>query len=440
MTIPSSPNYKNDIGRLVTDRFAFQKHITGVDFRHDATQIDLLPTITIDGNVVTTVQQVAEALVTITSPPIIQDATTIQKGIIQLSGDIGGVSTNILVTRLQGKPISTITPLNGDVLTWDSAFSSWTPKAAINAFAAAGDLSGNNILQQVIGVTGESGTLRISCNILNFILSSTPIITQTTTSLGHAADFNIIAQSTSMASRNGGDLVLSGGDKGSGGLRGGVQLKMGDGDIRMLQLAELPTDRKIISLLHSNELSLVDMPTGTGDMVMYVRDTIVPPTIGNPLNGTIVYSLGGKLWIKQQDGNNFPVGSIPNPSIWGDDGEQIYTYRAAVTSPLGDTTVAFTYLLPDGASTRVDVIFVGKGQVSGDSAQFNLSAGYVREGGAPIAIGTVTSSDPRMTIGAEDWIVPSFFISGNTLMVYTGGSSLMKINWLVVIQLCIRSG
>lgn len=440
MTIPSSPNYKNDVGRLVTDRFAFQKHITGADFRHDANQIDLSPTITIDGNVVTTVQQATEALAVITSPPIIQDATTVQKGIVQLSGDIGGISTNVLVTRLQGKPVSTITPISGDVLTWDNASSSWTPKSATNAFSAAGDLSGNNTLQQVVGVTGTAGTLRISCNILNFILSVTPVITQTATSLGHATDFLISAQSTTAATRNGGDLILSGGDNGVGGLRGGVQLKMGASEVRMLQLAELPTDRKIISLLHSSELSNVDMPDNTGDMVIYVRDTVTPPTTGNPLNGTIVYSSGGQLWIKQQDGNNFPVGSVPNPSIWGNSGEQTYTYRSAVTSPVGDLAAAFSYPLPDGHSVRVDAIFVGKGEDSGDSAQFNLSMGYVREGGAPVAIGTVTNSDPRTTAGAAGWLVPSFFISGNTLTVYTGASLSIKVIWLVVVQLSIVKG
>jgi hypothetical protein len=441
MTTPSSPNYKNDVGRLVTDRFAFQKHITGTDFRHNATQIDLSPAITIDGNTVTTVQQAAEALAIITSPPIIQEATTIQKGIVQLSGDIGGISTNVLVTKLQGKPISTITPISGDVLTWDNASSSWTPKPATNAFSAAGDLSGNNTLQQVVGVTGTAGTLRISCNILNFILSATPTITQTTTSIGHAKDLVIAAQSTTAVNSDGGDLILSGGDNGLGGIRGGVHLKMGAGEIRMLQLAELPTDRKIMSLLHNNDLQLADMPANTGDMVIYVRDTITPPTTGNPLNGTIVYSSGGQLWIKQQDGNNFPVGSIPNPSIWGSSDEQTYTYRSAVTSPVGDLASAFSYSLPDGHSVRVDAIFVGKGEGTGDSAQFNLSMGYVREGGAPVAIGTVTNSDPRTTAGdAAGWIVPSFFISGNTLTVYTGASLSIKISWLVVVQLSIVKG
>jgi len=437
MTIPSSPNYKNDVGRLVTDRFAFQKHITGTDFRHDANQIDLLPTITIDGNIINTVQQAVNALAIVTSPPIIPDATLTQKGIIQLSGDIGGISTSVLVTRLQGKPVSTVTPINGDVLTWESASSSWTPKPAISAFSAAGDLSGNNTLQQVVGVTGSSGSLRISCNVLNFILSLNPVISQTTTSLGDAADFTIVAQSTTAAIRDGGNLILSGGDGGGGGARGGVQLKMGAGEVCMLQLAEMSTDRKILSLLYNNDLQNVDMPNNTGDMVMYVRDTATPPTTGNPLNGTIVYSLGGQLWVKQQDGNNFSVGSIPNPSIWGPSEGQTYTYRATVTSPVGDAIVAFSYLLDDNCSTRVDTIFVGKGEGSIDSAQFNLSAGYVREGGSPVSIGTVTSSDPRATAGASGWIVPSFLISGNTLYVYTGGSSSIKIDWLVIVQLSI---
>ena len=44
---PPSPHYSKTAGRLVTDRYDFQDHIEGNNFKHDADQIDLLPPVTI---------------------------------------------------------------------------------------------------------------------------------------------------------------------------------------------------------------------------------------------------------------------------------------------------------------------------------------------------------------------------------------------------------
>lgn len=65
------------------------------------------------------------------------DATTTTKGILKLTGDLGGTSAIPLVDKIQGTPVSNLTPTSGQVLTYDGT--SWAPAASSNA---AGSLSG----------------------------------------------------------------------------------------------------------------------------------------------------------------------------------------------------------------------------------------------------------------------------------------------------------
>lgn len=442
MVTPLVPNYKKNIGRLVADRYDFQNHIIGADFKHNAEQIVLSPPVIIESQPVSDIQEAITLLSNIITPIVIEDATTSNKGIIQLSGDIGGTATTITVTRLQNRSISTLTPNNGDVLTWNAGSSVWNPSPPSNTFTPGGDLSGSNINQQVISLTGTSGTITVFGDLINFDSGVAAEIAQSPTTIGNGVDFPIAAQSTLLNNGSGGNLILSGGNKGLGsGLLGGIHLKLGNGDT-VLQLAEVATNRRVLSLLHTGSISTSDMPANTGNMVIYVRDTTTPPTSGSPTNGTIVYSSGGQLWVKQQDGNNFSVGSIPNPSIWGTTGQQTYTNRSYVTSNIGSAVNAFTFALPDNTSTKIDALFIAKGTGTADGASFNLSMGYVRNGGgAPVAMGSVTNADPRNTTGnAASWTAPNINLSGNNLQVLTGFSNSITIKWLVVVQLAISQG
>lgn len=459
MSDPLVPNYKKDVGRLATDRYDFEDHIEGNNFRHKAGAVDVFPTLVIGTGslqvTATNVQEALSALNNVVTPPVIQDATLVTKGIVQLAGDIGGVATDVVVTRIQTNPISTLPPSAGDVLTWDGTNSVWKPSPATNAFSAAGDLAGNNVLQQVIGLTGDvSGIVTASCNVVNFLSNKTPLFTQNTVTSG-VHNFTIRAQSASGASQAGASVIIAGGKPGSGGVRGGVKLQMTSAlpsgypttaqspvtAANLLQLAEPAAGRRVLALCDANDLTSLDMPTDTGDMVIYIRDTATPPVSGSPSNGTIVYSSGGQLWIKQQDGNQFSVGTIPNPSVWGSSGQQTITYRDYVTSGASAAT-ARLFNLPDQTATRADVIFIGKKVGGADSAQFNLSIGYVRHGGAPAVVGsgTPTNADPRTTAGASGWTIPTINVSGNNLQVLTGFSGSTNINWLVITQLTMSQG
>lgn len=461
MSDPLVPNYKQGVGRLVTDRFDFEKHVNGTDFRHKAGQIDLFPTLVVNSVSVTTVQEALAAFVDVITPPTIHDATSSVKGILKLTGDFAGTADLPKVVAIQGKPISTLTPNNGDVLTWNSGLSTWQPSAATNAFSPAGDLGGNNVLQNVIGWSGQEfdvsvgKVVRGSNNVVSYINSATPLITQDGSTVNHGANLILRAQSTTGSAKNGGNAIVAGGAPGSGGLRGGVKLQLtavvpvgypqtslsGIGLSNMLQATEVAINRRVLSLCNPNDLTTLDMPANTGDMVLYIRNAATVPSSGAPSNGAILYADLGQLWVKQQDGNQFAVGSIPNPSVWGASGQQTYTSRNYLQSFSGSASLAFTFSLPDNTATRADVILIGKANGSNNSAQFNLSMGYTRHGGsAPAAVGTLTNADPRNTAGASGWTVPNITVSGNTLQVFTGYSPSVAVTWLVVTQLTMSQG
>src|SRR5574338_539508 len=129
MTDPLSPNFKKGVGRLAVDRFDFQDHIDGYNFRHKASAIDVFPTVVINGDGYTNVQTALEALANFVSPPdiIVSDATTSVKGIVKLAGDIAGSANSVVVTGLQNRLISNVPPSNQQVLAWNSGTSAWTP-------------------------------------------------------------------------------------------------------------------------------------------------------------------------------------------------------------------------------------------------------------------------------------------------------------------------
>ncbi len=154
--MPLVPNFKPGIGRLVTDRFDFQDHIEGTNFRHKAGAIDLFPTITIGSTVIDDVQTAIEALSGSIIVPSVPDATTVSKGIIQLSGDIAGTATNISVVQLRGTPVTSFAGLApNQVLTWNG--SAWINAVVPGAIQIAGDLAGVGSTLAVPRVGGIQG-------------------------------------------------------------------------------------------------------------------------------------------------------------------------------------------------------------------------------------------------------------------------------------------
>lgn len=176
MSTPINPNFNpGTLARIATDRYDFQKHVDGYSFRHVASSIDVSPPITISSIDYTTVQSALAALASVIVPSVtVPDATLTTKGIIQLTGDLGGSATNVRVIKIQGNSVSNLAPTNGQVLTWDSGISSWKPVTSSSNFTAAGDLFGDNTTQTVVRIQGRAvvNTAPTDHQVLEWIASN----------------------------------------------------------------------------------------------------------------------------------------------------------------------------------------------------------------------------------------------------------------------------
>jgi hypothetical protein len=365
MSDPLVPNFKKGVGRLATDRFDFEDHVEGKRFRHKANQIDLFPTVVVATVPQTNVQGAIAALAAAVGTPVVPDATTSAKGIVQLAGDIGGTAINVIVTRIQAKPISTVVPNTNDVLTWNG--STWTPAPIVSSFIPNNDLSGSNVSQNVIGLTGTgtspNATVSAKCDIINFAASTIPFIEQARASAGDGGNFTIQAQGGNFAdSGHGGSLILHGGGDGfESHVNGGVAMLLGDGTymVESVGVDNSGSGSKVLSLLANSAITSTQMPANTGSRVIYISDTGIPPGSGIPVGGTILFSAGGKLSIKQGDGAQFVISPnyLPTRTITGN-------YAMTVTDVviLVDTSsLSISVTLPVPESGRRVVVKDSKG-------------------------------------------------------------------------------
>jgi hypothetical protein len=267
-----------------------------------------------------------------------------------------------------------------------------------------------------------------------------PEFTQEDATMGNAVDFIISAQNSLVG--NGGNVAISGG-YGLGGAGGGVILSLDGSHSKMLQASKFSDSRRILALC--GELTITSTEVPDGDLMVYVRDTISPPILANPVGGTLLYSANGQLHVKEPAGNDFIIGSIPNPSVWGDSTNQTYSYRSLNSTAAGDISgqAAFNYAIPNNSAVKVDVIMVGKEvhATNNNTLQLNMCVGYTADTvGVVDTAGAVTTYDSRSTAGAIGWTPPTIYLVGNVINVTTGYDATAAINWVTVVQLTIVQG
>jgi hypothetical protein len=440
---PTNPNITTGAltGRVVADRYDFQKHITGESLRHDGYSLSLVPAVTISSVEYDDVHSAISQLANLITPPPPPDATSSVKGLVRLAGDLGGASTSALnprVSGLQGIPINTLTPTTNQVLTYNG--SSWGPADTTNIFVAGGDLDGSNSNQTVQSITGNGGLIRILPS--NFRWEAeviSPLLFQNSTSSGSGQDFTISAQDTSAASQNGGSLKLLAGDGGAGGLSGSVFVNLGTN--RMVQAAEVAASRRVLGLVGSGDLNTTKLPANTGDRVIYIEATSTPPTTG----GALLYARSSGLWTKNQDGYDFQLGTNPNPYVWGNNAEGlVLEYRNKLTTTSGTASIAFAKSLLDtgffSCTIKVEATILGRQSTAENASVHNLSRSYiVNSSSVATSIGSEISTSPVTTGGASGWTAPSITTSGSSLRVLTGANSATNIVWFVYVRLYVNA-
>lgn len=431
----SGPNYKPGVGRLVTDRYDFESHVNGTAFRHVASSIDISPAVTIDGYSKSTVQAALEAISLVAFPPTIVDATASVKGIIKLTGDLGGTASVPVVTQIQTRPVNTNVPSIGEVLTWDG--SAWGPSGATTGFTAGNDLSGSNVSQNLVRITGSGGSVDVQAFEFVFNEDLSPVIKIATEPVPGSTGVHpltIEGQSSNFAGSTGGDIVLKGG---VGTASAGNVYTDINGDVLFEVGQVFNQTNRVVSLVRASQVVAGDVPDG--DLVVYIGNAATAP-VTPPGAGTILYSSAGTLNIMQGDGTNFQIGSLPNPTIWGPDGAKIVSYRATGQTTTAASVDLLTYTMPINTTVRMDVVILGKEIGTTECEQMNLSHSVVWDGAAFTLIdgSALTVSDPkRSAIAGATWTDPDIQISGTSLVLKSGYGTTETINWLAAIQIVI---
>lgn len=431
-----TPNFTRGQGRLATDRFDFEKHVNGESFNHEANGVLLTPGITIDGYVKSNVREALEALTVIAFPPTIVDADVSTKGILKLTNDLGGTADVPKVVGLQNIPISTQAPNVDELLTFNGT--SWIPMANAATFIAGGDLTGDNLSQLVYNISGSGGLATITATTVRFVDGvSVPLLTQESSSSAAGVNLNIIAQGTSFSNANGGNVILSGGAKNGTGIKGGVKLQLNNSSSdTLLQATEAASGQRIIGLFKE---TIDGSNVTSGDKVLFVGDAATAPST-NPVDGFLLYSEGGLAKVRQGS-DTITFGSIPNPSVWEPtlNGKVITRqYSFTTTNATQATANDSGFTLLDDSTSKFDVIVVARRTDASTSqtAQFNLTAGYVTVASTATQIGTTTSADTRATTGATTWSA-TIDNSSNIVRVRVTGEAAKTISWFILLQATI---
>ncbi len=112
-----------------------------------------------------------------------------------------------------------------------------------------------------------------------------------------ASVFRLRAAGSTASNNSGGKLRLDGGRRAGTGNYGPVAIRLNADDstsYTMLEATHLGNARRIVSLCRAADLTTTEMPTDTGDLVMYIGNAATAPT-ASPVSGGILYCEGGAL-------------------------------------------------------------------------------------------------------------------------------------------------
>jgi len=179
----AKPNFIPGIGGLATSRYDFQSHVTGTPFypsvqafRHNANQIDLNPSVNIDGYLYYTVETALMAI-----------AVGLTSGFFFTpSGDLAGTSSIQKVVGLDGYAIASTAPVEGAVPIFDV----FTNKYDIRPLTTDDILPGFSINSFTGGQTVEIGTT-ITNPTFNATYNTTPTSANITNTVNINSPFTL---------------------------------------------------------------------------------------------------------------------------------------------------------------------------------------------------------------------------------------------------------
>lgn len=248
---------------------------------------------------------------------------------IRIAGDIAGTAANPIVVGLGGRPVSTAQPNVGDAVIWNG--SQWAPHSVQIVGTTtnfSGDLSGNDIIQAVVGLHGRP------------LSGAAPLTGQ-----------SIVWNGSAWAPANTQDVTFAGDLSGSQSSQTVIQLQ------GRAVLSTAPTTNQVLewngsawaptSLVYAGDLS----GTATSQTVTGLR--------GNPVSATLpsvgqVLAWGGSSWAPSSTAD-LVVDAVFN-KVQGDSPYSIVASNLSTFLGVSGLSGTFTANLPSAPTTGQKVI------------------------------------------------------------------------------------
>lgn len=152
-------------------------------------------------------------------------------------------------------------------------------------------------------VDSGAGSISVDESVNTFAISQ-----NIATTANPGRDMLVTAQAAKVAGAgNGGYLNLAGGAGDGAGLQGGVRLRL-NGD-NLIQVAQVVSSQRVVALNRVNTLTSTEVPSGTGDLVIYIGNVATVPTT-NPVSGGVLYSDAGALKWRSPNGTVTTMGPL----------------------------------------------------------------------------------------------------------------------------------
>jgi len=74
----------------------------------------------------------------------------------------------------------------------------------------------------------------------------------------------------------------------------------------LVEVAQVVSSQRVVSLAFGANLTSTQMPTNTGDLVVFLANAATNPT-ANPVGGGILYSTAGALHWRGSGGTDTPI-------------------------------------------------------------------------------------------------------------------------------------
>ena len=336
------------------------------------------------------------------------DATVLAFGAV--SADVVELGTSSYATSVEGNTVAItgsgdVNITSGNDLVIDST-----------NFVSLG-LSGGAYVY--IGGPTSGGTLGIAETI------SSPLINQEDKTTGNGETLTVAAQTSLGGNGNGGTLALCGGSPHGTGRKGGVQLSLDETSAEpMVEVAEVATGRRAVVLGLGAAVTATELPSNTGDRVIYVADYATAPT-ANPVSGQLVYSGGHAMSARSPNGVTADISPI---GVSGGLSTKHYHHQHGRAQTTNNTfTTLATITIPASSVAMLTAYLVGKRtDVEGNCTMVYTYAAIKRTGSAAPTVSATQTDFSHEDDNTTDW---RWSVSGNDVLLQAHGAAAQTWEW-----------